>query len=176
MAPSAPCGPRRGTVPPPRPSPWGGAEWEPHGGAAKNSKAFGKGDSPAGWESGSVISAVSELCLQPVSSQPRVTPRGGAAPGAGHPPSLADGVPSPSTSPALGNQGWGLAADADASGSHSLPGCLAQATLAGHQPQLASTPGHTEARARSQLVPQPRNLGSRCLRSLPCSSSARSVL
>lgn len=103
-APSAPCGPRRGTVPPPRPSPWGGAEWEPHGGAARNSKAFGKGGSPAGWESGSVISAESELCSQPASSQPRVLPRGGAAPGAGHPLCLADGVPSPSISPALGNQ------------------------------------------------------------------------
>lgn len=66
--------------------------------------------------------------------------------------------------------GWGLAADADGSASHSLPGCLAQATLAGHEPQLASTPGRTEAHARPQLVPQPRNLGSRCLRSLPAAA------
>lgn len=64
-APSAACGPLRGTVPPARPSPWGGAQWEPHGGAARNSKAFGKGGSPAGWESGSVSSAVSELRSQP---------------------------------------------------------------------------------------------------------------
>lgn len=57
-----------------------------------------------------------------------------------------------------------------------VPATPCLATLAGHQPQLASTPGHTEARARPQLVLQPRNLGSRCLRSFPCSSSALSVL
>lgn len=49
-------------------------------------KPLGKATPPPAGKSGSVISAVSELCLQPVSSQPRVNPRGGAAPGVGHAP------------------------------------------------------------------------------------------
>lgn len=158
----------QGCVPLLRLSPWGGDEWEPHGGAARNRKAFGKGS--RGWERGSHFPAVSAAASIPAPSTSLCwTPTCPSCCWASllhfHTPGTpsAQGLPVlvPVPSPEV---------------SHSLSSCLAEINPTRQRSQLASVPGQTQACARSQLPSQPWHLGSQHLRLFPCSSRAHGQL